>query len=71
MTKPNRTAGQPITSALTVDMNEGPGNHWGTAKVKKYLTKQRRKDDNTTKALSSVTFVAVIKISIAIPALLL
>ena len=68
MTKPDRTLGQPIVSALTVDMNEGPGIHKGEAKIKKCLTKQRRKDDSDRKALSSVTFVAVIKTSISIPA---
>ena len=42
MTKPDRTAGQRIAPALTVDMNEGSGIYRGEAKIKKYLTKQPR-----------------------------
>ena len=69
MTKPDRTAGQPITSALTVLVNEGPGIHKGEAKIKKYLTKQHREGNTGSNVPSSVTFFAVIKTSILIPAL--
>jgi len=69
MTKPDRTAGQPIASALTVDMNEGLGIHKGEAKIKKYLTKQHRKGNTSTNVPSTVTLVAVIETSISIPAL--
>jgi hypothetical protein len=69
MTKPDRTAGQPITSALTVGVNEGPGIHKGEPKIKKYLTKHHREGNTGTNVPSNVTFVAVTKTSISIPAL--
>ena len=68
MTKPYRTAGQPITSVLTVLANERPGIHKGEAKIKKYLTKLEWEGNTDNNSLSGTTVVAVIKTSISIPA---